>query len=199
MDQQSQITALLEQWTSGDRSRMDELIPLVETGLRRIAARHMRREAPNHILQPTALVNEAYLKLIQQDATSWRSRTHFFAIAAKLMRHILVDGARGRDSQKRGGGIPHVSLDHVFAHAVAGSGTNILALDEALSRLAEMDQRKAKVVELRCVGGLEMTEIAEVLSVSVKTVTRDWRLAKTWLRRELERPLPECARTAGQR
>ena len=198
VDEKGRITALLIEGSNGERSHIDDIIPLVQTELRRIAARYMRREAPNHILQPTALVNEAYLKLIDQKRTSWQNRMHFFAIAAQLMRQVLVDRARRGNRQKRGGLCPHVTLDHNVA-LPARAGTNVLALDEALSRLAKMDERKAKVVEMRCFAGLEVTEIAELLNVSAETVMRDWRLAKVWLRRELERPLPECSRTVGQK
>jgi RNA polymerase sigma factor (TIGR02999 family) len=151
----------------------------------------MRRESPNHILQATALVNEAYVKLVDQNRTSWKDRAHFFAIAAKLMRRILMDEARRGNRQKRGGMWTHVPLEDNIA-AVPSRGADVIALDEALTKLAQMDERKAKIIELRCFGGLEVKEVAAVLDVSEETVTRDWRLARIWLKREMERSAAAC-------
>lgn len=184
--QNGELTALLIRWSDGDRSSIDGLFPLIQNELHAIAARYMRRESQNHVLQATALVNEAYLKLIDQSRTSWKDRAHFFAIAAKLMRRILMDEARRGNRVKRGGMYTHVPLEDNIAPAPQ-TNADILALDEALTKLAGMDERKAKVVELRCFGGLEVKEVAAVLDVSEETVTRDWRLAKIWLKRELER------------
>jgi RNA polymerase sigma factor (TIGR02999 family) len=186
--QNGELTALLIRWSDGDRSSIDGLFPLIQNELHRIAARYMRRESQNHVLQATALVNEAYLKLVDQDRTSWKDRAHFFAIAAKLMRRILMDEARRGHREKRGGMCAHVPLDENAALAPApGNDADILALDEALTKLAGMDERKAKVVELRYFGGLDVKEVSAVLDVSEETVARDWRLAKVWLKRELER------------
>ena len=178
------VTALLIKWSDGDA--LGRIFPLVYNELRRIAARHMRRELPNHLLQATALVNEAYVELVDQEQTDWKNRVHFFAIAAKVMRHILVDQARSAHRQKRGGGFVQVTLADSLAHPGAGE-LDALALDEALTKLARRDARKARVVELRYFAGLEIKETAELLNVSVETVARDLRLAKVWLERELER------------
>ncbi len=186
-----ELTALLIKWSGGDYASIDNLFPLIQDELHRIAARHMSREAPNHVLQPTALVNEAYLKLVDQNRSCWKDRAHFFAIAAKVMRRILLDEARRGNRKKRGGSVNHVTLDGNIVPAPQ-RGTDVLALDEALEKLSRMDERKAKVVELRCFGGLEIKEVAEVLQVSEETVGRDWRLAKTWLKRELERSSEKC-------
>jgi RNA polymerase sigma factor (TIGR02999 family) len=189
--QNVQLTALLMRWRDGDQSSIDSLFPLIQNELHRIAARHMRRESPNHILQATALVNEAYVKLVDQNRTSWKDRAHFFAIAAKLMRRILMDEARRGNRQKRGGMWTHVPLEDNIA-AVPSRGADVIALDEALTKLAQMDERKAKIIELRCFGGLEVKEVAAVLDVSEETVTRDWRLARIWLKREMERSAAAC-------
>jgi len=190
-DVDGELTALLIRWSGGDRASMDGLFPLIQNELHMIAARYMRRESPNHVLQATALVNEAYLKLVDQNRTSWKDRAHFFAIAAKVMRRILMDEARRGNREKRGGMLTHVPLDDNIAPAPE-SHADILALDQALTRLAAMDERKARVVELRCFGGLDVKETAAVLDVSEETVTRDWRLAKIWLKRALERSAAAC-------
>jgi RNA polymerase sigma factor (TIGR02999 family) len=174
------VTQLLIDWSSGDRAAYDELMPLVYDDLRRLARRHLRGEGPHHSLQITGLVNEAYLRLVDQKNVSWQNRAHFFGIAAQLMRRILVDHARTRRRLKRGGTATKVSLDE--AEAIAHeSPTDLLALNEALVRLAELDARKSRIVELRFFGGLSIQETAEVLQVSPGTVMHDWTLAKAWL------------------
>jgi RNA polymerase sigma factor (TIGR02999 family) len=178
------VTDLLVAWNGGDASALDRLMPLVEHELRRLAKRHMRREGPAHTLQTTALVNEVYLKMVDQTQAHWHGRAHFFAVAAQLMRRILVDHARRRLRQKRGGGVTEVSLDGVFAFSREKSA-ELLALDEALSRLAELDPQKSKIVELRHFGGLSVRETAEVLNIAEVTVIRHWGLAKSWLRCEV--------------
>lgn len=179
-----EVTQLLQAWSRGDREALDRLIPLVYDGLHRLAHRHMKREHAGHILQTTALINEAYLQLIDADKVKWQDRTHFFAIAAKLMRQILVHSARARKAQKRGGKIRQVSLDE-SAVLVSKPDADLIELDDALTALAEIDARKAKVVELRFFGGMSLEETAEVLKVSADTVWHDWDLAKTWLYREM--------------
>lgn len=180
------MTRLLAAWSAGDREALDKLLPLVEHELRRLARRQMSRERPDHTLQTTALVNEAYLKLIDQREVRWQNRAHFFAIAARMMRRILIDHARRHAHQKRGGGARKVELDEA-ATLTAERAWELVALDEALDTLATMDARKGRVVELRYFGGLSVEEIGEVLSVSPDTVTRDWRRARAWLHRELQR------------
>jgi RNA polymerase sigma factor (TIGR02999 family) len=171
-------------WREGDRAALDQLIPLVHAELRRLACREMGRERQGHMLQATALVNEAYLRLIDVRQVQWQNRAHFFAMSARLMRRILVDFARARRYQKRGGGAPDVSLDDAL---LAGTerGRDLVALDDALQALAALDPRKSQVVELRFFGGLSVEESAEALQVSPETVMRDWKLAKVWLLREL--------------
>lgn len=181
----SEITGLLVDWSNGDQAALDKLLPLVEQELHRLAHSYMRRENPDHTLQTTALVNEAYLKLIDQKKTRWQNRAHFFAIAAKIMRRILLNYARDQHRQKRGGKAVQVSLSEVSLLSM-GRPEDLIALDEALERLAEVDERKAHVVELKYFGGLETDEIAEVLKVSPITVMRDWRFARAWLLREIE-------------
>jgi RNA polymerase sigma factor (TIGR02999 family) len=177
-------TELLLAWSQGDRDALNALIPFVQEELRRLAARYMNRERIGHTLQPTALVNEAYLRLIELQRVKWRDRTHFFAIAARLMRRILVDAARARGYQKRGGGAAMLSLDEGLVVA-AEPGKDLVALDEALTALAAVDPRKSQVVEMRFFGGLSLEETAEALHVSRDTVKRDWKMAKLWLLREL--------------
>ncbi len=179
-----EITQLLISWGDGDAAALDKLMPLVDVELRRIAAHHMRRENPGHTLQTSALVNEAYLKLVQQKKTSWENRSHFFAIAAQLMRRILLDHARTRRRDKRGGGAIHVDLEKVAVLSPEKS-EDLLALDEALLKLASFDQLKSRIVEMRYFGGLSVEETAEVLQLAPITVMRHWSLAKAWLRREL--------------
>jgi len=179
-----EITQLLQAWSSGDRAALDRLIPLVYDELRRLAHSHMRRERAGHILQTTALVNEAYIQLVDAGKVNWHDRTHFFAIAARLMRQILVHSARSRNAQKRGGKIRRVSLSDSAVFA-ASPDADLIGLDDALSALAEIDARKAKVVEQRFFAGMTLEEAADVLEVSAQTVWRDWDLAKAWLHREM--------------
>jgi RNA polymerase sigma factor (TIGR02999 family) len=178
------VTALLQAWGRGDPEALQALVPLVERELHRVAAHQMRGERPGHTLQPTALVNEAYLRLVGVTKIEWRNRAHFLAVAARTMRRVLIDLARAKGYQKRGGRQPKVSLDDVD---VAGPdpGHDIVAVHDALDALASQDARKAQVVELRYFGGLSVDETAEVLAVSPETVMRDWRFAKAWLLREL--------------
>jgi RNA polymerase sigma factor (TIGR02999 family) len=186
MSQSPEITELLQDLNGGNREALDRLMPLVEGELRRIASRYMRRESQNHTLQTTALVNEAYLKLIDQHHANWQNRSHFFALASKIMRRILLDYAKAQQREKRGGDAVHLDISEIAVIAPAVS-EEIIALDEALKRLAEFDETKARIVEMRHFGGLEVKEVAEVLQVSEVTVIRHWGLAKAWLRRELER------------
>lgn len=178
------ITALLVAWSNGDQQAHDELMPLIYTELRRIAARQFAGERPDHVLQPTALVHEAYERLIDQRAVRWQNRAHFYAMAALTMRRLLVDHARQQQAAKRGAGQTLLSLDEAIA-VPTQRDIDIVALDDALSQLADLDARQARVVELRFFVGLTNEEIGEVLRVSVATVKREWQLAKTWLRREL--------------
>ena len=184
-DSSYDINALLVDWSNGDQSALEKLLPLVERELHRLAHSYMRRENPDHTLQTTALVNEAYLRLIDQKKTRWQNRAHFFGIAAKIMRRILLNWARDQQRQKRGGGAIQVSLSEVAATPLI-KGADLIALDEALERLNMTDERKARVVELRYFGGLSVEETAEVLDISAITVLRDWKFAKAWLLREIE-------------
>ena len=177
-----QVTQLLVAWASGNEAALDPLMSLVYDELRRVARRHVARERPG-ILQPTALVHEAYLRLIDQTTPRWQNRAHFFAIAAQLMRRILVDHARARQSARRGGGAWHLSLGH--ADIALERAADVVALDGALSELAEVDPRKSRVVELRFFAGLSVEETATQLGVSAVTAMRDWNVAKAWLHREL--------------
>ena len=179
-----EITQLLQAWSGGDRAAPDRLIPLVYDELRRLAHSHMRRERAGHILQTTALVNEAYIQLVDAGKVNCHDRTHFSAIAARLMRQILVRSARSRNVQKRGGKIRRVSLSDSAVFA-ASPDADLIGLDDALSALAEIDARKAKVVEQRFFAGMTLEEAADVLEVSAQTVWRDWDLAKAWLHREM--------------
>jgi RNA polymerase sigma factor (TIGR02999 family) len=178
------VTALLAEWSHGDRSALDRLLPLVYAELRRMATRRLGAERAGHTLQPTALVHEAYLRLVGQRRVDWQDRAHFFGVAAQIMRRILVDHARRRGAGKRGAGVQCVSLDD--AHGVPASNEiPILALDHALERLQEIDPDLARVVELRAFGGLTIEEAAHVLEVSPSTAKREWRTARAWLTREL--------------
>ena len=181
---QHEVTQLLMAWNEGDQSALERLIPLVHAELHRIARRYMRNERAGHTLQTSALINEAYLRLIDAQQVHWQNRAHFFGIAAQLMRRVLVDFARSRGYKKRGGGALQVSLDETMV-ITKERGEDLVALDEALSALSELDERKGRVVEMRFFGGLSEKEIAEALTVSQETVRRDWRLAKSWLRRRL--------------
>ena len=178
------VTGLLDEWTRGDRRALDRLLPLVYAELRRVAARQLRRERDGHSLQPTALVHEAYLRLVDQQKVDWRNRAHFFGVAAQVMRRILVDHARRRLASKRGDGVRHVSLDQAM-ETPASCEMSILDLDDALGRLGRLDAGLAQIVELRAFGGLTIEEAAHVLNVSPSTAKREWRTAKAWLTREL--------------
>jgi RNA polymerase sigma factor (TIGR02999 family) len=178
------ITQLLFAWSDGDPLALDRLMPLVERELRNLASYHMRQEQTGHTLQTSALVNELYLKLVDQKHAKWHNRTHFFAVAAQLMRRILVDHARRHTRAKRGGGAVDLPIDEVAVLSKEKSA-ELLALDEALKRLAELDPIKARIVELRHFGGLTVEETAEVLKISSVTVIRHWGMAKAWLRREV--------------
>ena len=177
---QQQITQLLGEWRNGNAQALEELIPLVQPVLQQLAHRYMSKERPGHTLQTTLLVNNAYLQLADQAQPQWQNRSHFFAIAAQLMRRIMVDHARQRQALKRGGGALKVTLDE-SAHAAQSRAVELLALDEALEKLGRFDKRKADVVEMRYFGGLTMEEIADVLKVHVNTVTREWSAARAWL------------------
>jgi RNA polymerase sigma-70 factor, ECF subfamily len=178
------VTQLLQQWSHGDDSALAELTPLVYEQLRRLAHHYMEGERPDHTLQTTALVNEAYLRLADQTASNWQSRAHFFAVAARAMRQILVSYARSNRAQKRGGGVARIELDE-SAILSPEQSKEIVDLHEALERLGTLDSRKARVVELKYFGGLNYDEIAEVMKVSTVTVRRDWVFAKAWLYDEL--------------
>lgn len=181
----SEITGLLVDWSNGNQAALERLLPLVEQELHRLAHSYMRREDCDHTLQTTALVNEAYLKLIDQNKTRWQNRAHFFGIAARIMRRILLNYARDQNRKKRGGKAVKVSLSEAAVVCLEES-EDLIALDEALKRLAEVDERKSQVVELRYFGGLDVDETAEVLKVSPITVMRDWKFARAWLLREME-------------
>lgn len=179
-----EITQLLVAWCDGDKTALDTLLPLVEKELHRLAKHYMRRENPGHTLQTTGLVNEAYLRLVEQKSVRWQNRAHFFGIAAQIMRRILLNHARDRHRAKRGGNAVQVSLSEVNVMTDVKSA-ELIALDEALDRLALIDARKSQVVELRYFGGLSVEETAEVMKISPITVIRDWNMAKAWLAREL--------------
>jgi RNA polymerase sigma factor (TIGR02999 family) len=179
-----EVTHLLQEFSGGNRAALDELVPAVYGELRRLAHRYLRQERPGHTLQPTALVNEVYLKLIDQDQVTWQNRAHFFGVAAQMMRHLLIDYAKAKGAVKRGGGAARTVLDENIASVNAPAG-DLLAVDEALTRLATLDPQQARIVELRVFGGLTVEETAEVLGISAPTVKRDWRTAKTWLYREV--------------
>ena len=180
----NEVTRLLRAWGQGDENALQKLVPLVYEQLHAAARRYMAGERLGHTLQATALIHETYLRLVNVKQIKWQNRAHFFAICAQLMRRILVDFARSRGYQKRGGGAQHVDLDEVLVVS-SEPEANLVALDEALRRLAEVDQRKSQVVELRFFGGLDVKETAEVMKVSADTVMRDWKIAKVWLLREL--------------
>ena len=181
---QSEVTQLLVAWSNGDQASLDKLMPLVYDELRRTARHYMSGQPPGHTLQTTALIHEAFLKLVGRPEKHWQNHSHFLGVAAQAMRHILVDYARSQHCAKRGGAVQLVSLEEGGVVQVERAA-ELVALDEALSRLAEIDPRKGRVVEMRYFGGLSVEETADVLGISPDTVMRDWRLAKTWLRREL--------------
>ncbi len=180
----ARVTQLLQQVSGGDARAVDELTPLVYQELKRIAGGQLRRERPGHTLQATALVHEAYLKLVDQHETSWQNRAHFFGVAAQLMRRILLDYAKGRRRQKRGGGLARETLDEGLALSTDRT-SELIEIDEALTRLEKLDPRQAKIVELRFFGGLSVEETAEAMGISSPTVKREWAMARAWLHREL--------------
>ncbi|MBP6823907.1 MAG: sigma-70 family RNA polymerase sigma factor [Acidobacteria bacterium] len=185
----SEVTGLLMAWGDGDRDALEQLTPMVDVELRRIAEAYMRREKSDHVLQTTALVNEAWMRLIDWQKSTWQSRAHFFGVAASLMRKILVSEAQRRGRLKRGGNDFKVSLSEVDL-VPKGKQPDLIALDDALDALAEFDERKCRIVELRFFGGLSVAETAEVLKASERTVAREWELAKSWLYRQLSKDDP---------
>jgi len=198
MSDNQEVTLLLSALTRGDDGAATKLIPVVYDELRRLAGSYMRRERVDHTLQATALVHEAYLKLVEQRSVDWQSRAHFFGVAAQLMRRILIDHARGHTRQKRGGEQKKVSLDEAFVFSER-QADELLAVDDSLKRLEEIDPRQARVVELRFFGGLSVEEAAEVLGVSPKTVKRDWSVAKAWLYADLKERHGIDAAAMGER
>ena len=178
------VTALLGAWSRGDRRALDQLLPLVYAELRRVAARQLRHERAGHTLQPTALVHEAYLRLVEQRNVDWQDRAHFFGVAAQMMRRILVDHARRQAARKRGDGVANIPIDEVADHLMARQ-IPVLALDHVLGRLETLDPDLARIVELRAFSGLTIEEAAHVLKISASTAKREWRTAKAWLAREL--------------
>lgn len=183
------VTKLLDRWKSGERQALDELLPLVYQELRRLARNHLRQERPDHTLQPTAVVHEAYFRLAQQDVPAFQNRCHFFAIAAQVMRQVLVDHARYRGAQKRGGGFQKITLDQAALSATPVD-LDLLQLDHALNALAKLDARQSRIVELRFFSGLSIEETADVMEISPATVNREWTTARAWLHRELARGSP---------
>jgi RNA polymerase sigma factor (TIGR02999 family) len=182
------VTLLLHAWAAGDSDARERALSLVYGELRRRAAAQLRRERQGHTLQPTALVHEAYIRLVGQHRTDWQNRAQFLAVASQMMRRILVDRARARHARKRGGGGAHLSLEDAAGVPAPAPGVNVLDLDAALDRLAALDPRKSRIAELRFFGGLSLEETGQVLQVSAKTVERDWQTARAWLFRELSRP-----------
>jgi RNA polymerase sigma-70 factor (ECF subfamily) len=181
-----EITQLLLSWSKGDKTALDQLVPLVYPELRRLARRYMRRENSAHTLQTSALINEAYLRIVDQQDVEWQDRAHFFAVAAQVMRHILIDHARSHRYGKRGAGAEHVPLDDV-AVVSPERAADLVALDDALTRLAAIDERKSQIVEMRFFGGLTVEEIAAVMKLSPITIKREWRSAKAWLHLEIRK------------
>jgi RNA polymerase sigma-70 factor (ECF subfamily) len=184
------ITVLLRAWAGGDRSALERLTPLVYEELKRMARRYMDQRTKGNTLQPTALVNEAYLRLVEIDSLCWQDRTHFFAVSANIMRRILVDGARARYTAKRGGNAVRVDLNEAI-DGISQRAGELVALDEALAALEKVDERKARVVEMKFFGGLSVEETAEVLRMSPRSVMRDWNLARAWLMREMKIPVSD--------
>ena len=192
---ENEVRQLLRAWSEGDEGALERLMPIVYAELHRLARRFMSEERRGHTLQTTALVNEAFLRLVHAGPADFRDRTHFFAVSARVMRHILVDWARMRRARKRGGDVPLLEVGENFAIAGNGrrwgsSGNDLIAIDDALKTLAELDARKSRIVELRFFGGLTIKETAEVLKVSEETIRKDWNITKSWLRRELARGEP---------
>lgn len=190
--QTKDVSGLLAAWNEGDQAAQEELLPLVYDELRRLARNHLRRERPNHTLQPTALVHEAYLRLVGEGGATWQNRAHFFGIAARLMRQILINHAEARAAARRGGGAFRLSLGAVDRLA-EGPEVDLIALDDALKGLAALDPRQGQIVELRFFGGLTVEETAAVLGLSPATVKREWSAARAWLRREIDRRVPNDA------
>ncbi len=186
-DKSREITRMLHEWSDGRREALEDLMPLVYNELRRQASRYLRRERIGHTLQTTALIHEAYLKLIEQRDVNWQNRAHFFGIAAQAMRRILVDYAKTRHREKRGGAGENLLLDEARFIAFKEKSIDLIALDQALTRLAKFDDQQARIVELRYFSGLSIEETAEVLKISPATVKRDWTIAKAWLKREIEK------------
>lgn len=185
----SQVTQLLINWSNGDKAALDQLIPLVHAELRRLARRYMARQSPGHTLQTSALINEAYLRLVDQQSVQWQDRAHFFAVSAQIMRSILIDHARRYSYAKRGAGARKVPLDEAATMAEQRAG-ELVELDDALIELAAVDPRKSEVVELRFFGGLSIEETAEVMKISPATVQREWRAARAWLQRAMSNEKP---------
>jgi RNA polymerase sigma factor (TIGR02999 family) len=183
------VTALLQAWGHGDEAALERLTPIVYDELRRLARAHLRRERAAHTLQATALVNEAYMRLVEVSGVDWQDRTHFFSISSRIMRRVLIDAARSRVAKRRGAGVERAAASEVDLDRLPARGSDraaeLVALDDALDALAKMDARRARVIELRFFGGLSVEETAEVLNVSTQTVMRDWKLARAWLMREL--------------
>lgn len=186
-DQSPDITEILHEWSGGNREALDELLPVIMSELRTQAARYLRKERSDHTLQTTALINEAYIRLVDQRKVKWQNRAHFFGIASQMMRRILVDHARTKTAGKRGGVERPLSLDDVTSPPTrAANAIDLIALDRALTKLSEMDEQKGRIVEFRYFSGLSVEETAEVMGVSAKTVERNWTIARAWLRRELK-------------
>lgn len=184
MSEKKDVTQLLSKAQAGNREALDELLPLVYDELRRVAGSHLRNERDNHTLQATALVNEAYMRLLEQKEVDWNNRLHFFSIASEMMRRILVNYAVQRNAKKRGDGAVQIELDEAISYA-DGRDFDLVSLDEALKNLAKLDEQQAKIVELRFFGGLTIEETAQVLSISDSTVKREWRMAKAWLKSQI--------------
>jgi RNA polymerase sigma factor (TIGR02999 family) len=181
------VTQLLAKWSGGDQAALEQLLPLVYGELRRLAAAYLRRERSNHTLQSTALVHEAFMRLVNQQDVQWKNRAHFFAIAAQMIRRILVDYARSQHAEKRGSGAVKLALDEAMAVPQAGADIDLLGLNDALDRLAEMDERQGRIVELRFFAGLSIEETAEVMNLSPASIKREWQTARAWLFREMTR------------
>lgn len=198
MSDEAPITQLLSAWSDGDRAAFGELVPLVYDELRRLANRALRRERQNHTLDPTGLVHEAYMRLSDQNRMEWQSRSQFMAVASQLMRRVLVDHARRRLAGKRDGG-ERLTLDEGIAASPDERLIDVLMLDQALTRLQTLDERQAKIVELRYFAGLNVEEVSEVLAISTRTVKREWAMARAWLKRELERGGEDATRKGGNK
>ncbi|HEX8734096.1 MAG TPA: sigma-70 family RNA polymerase sigma factor [Pyrinomonadaceae bacterium] len=185
MNGKSDVTQLLNKAQNGDKESLDQLLPLIYDELRRVAANQLRAERENHTLQATALVHEAYLRLLEQREVDWQNRAHFFSIAAEMMRRILVNYAVQRNAKKRGDGVTRLSLDEAISFSTGESDLDLVSLDAALKRLAEFDEMQARIVELRFFAGLTIEEVAEVLEISESTIKREWKMAKAWLKTQL--------------